>query len=73
MNLPLEILSILKEQNFQGIVNLELLPRNLQDIKPLINSYLKVVRNFDRMKYLKSKFRLILSAPPLMRKMKEVF
>ncbi len=68
-----EILTILKEQNFQGIINLELLPRNLRDIKPLINSYLKVVRNFDRMKYLKTKFRLVLYAPPLRRKMKEAF
>lgn len=68
-----EILAILREQNFQGIINLELLPRNLHDIKPLINSYLKVVRNFDRMKFLKSKFMLILFAPPLMRKMKQVF
>jgi sugar phosphate isomerase/epimerase len=68
-----EILALLKEQNFQGIINLELLPRNLKDIKPLINSYLKVVRNFDRMKYLKSKFMLVMYAPPLVRKMKQVF
>jgi sugar phosphate isomerase/epimerase len=72
--LPIDdILEILKAQNFQGIINLELLPRNLKDIKPLIDSYLKVVRNFDRMKYFKSKFMLILNAPPLMRKMKQVF
>lgn len=68
-----EILTILREQNYQGIINLELLPRNLKDIKPLINSYLKVVRNFDRMKYLKSKFMLVWYAPPLMRKMKRAF
>ena len=72
--LPIDdILEILKAQNFQGIINLELLPRNLKDIKPLIDSYLKVVRNFDRMKYLKSKLMLVLNAPPLMRKMKQVF
>jgi sugar phosphate isomerase/epimerase len=68
-----DILDILKEQNFQGIINLELLPRNLKDIKPLIDSYLKVVRNFDHMKYLKSKFMLVWNAPPLVRKMKQVF
>lgn len=68
-----EILAVLKEQNFQGIINLELLPRNLNDIKPLIDSYLKVVRNFDRTKYLKSKFMLVLYAHPLKRKMKQVF
>ncbi len=72
--LPIDgILRTLKEQNFQGIINLELLPRNLHDIKPLINSYLKVVRNFDRTKYLKSKFMLVLYAPPLIKKMKKVF
>jgi len=68
-----EILAILKEQNFQGIINLELLPRNLGDIKKLINSYLKVVRNFDPMKYLKSKLMLVWYAPPLIKKMKKVF
>ena len=73
-DLPIdEILSILKQQHFQGIINLELMPRNLTDIKPLINSYLKVVNNFDRVKYLKTKFKLILYAPPLMRKMKQIF
>ncbi len=73
-DLPIEgILTTLREQNFHGIINLELLPRNFDDIKPLINSYLKVVRNFDRRKYLKSKVKLILFAPPLMRKMKQVF
>jgi len=68
-----DILATLKEQHFQGIINLELLPRSLKDVKPLINSYLKVVRKFDRMKYLKSKFMLILYAPPLVRKMRSVF
>jgi sugar phosphate isomerase/epimerase len=73
-DLPIdEILAILKEQNFHGIINLELMPRNLTDIKPLINSYLKVVYTFDRVKFLKTKFKLILYAPPLMRKMKHVF
>ena len=68
-----EILAVLKAQKFQGIINLELLPRDLKDIKLLINSYLKVVRNFDRMKYFKSKLKLILYTPPLIRKMKGVF
>jgi len=68
-----DILAILKQQNFQGIINLELLPRKVTDIKPLINSYLKVIHNFDRMKFLKTKIKLILYAPPLMRKLKHVF
>ncbi len=68
-----EILQILKQQNYKGIINLELLPRNLTDIKPLINSYLKVVRNFDRVKYLKTKFKLIIYTPILIKKMKQIF
>lgn len=68
-----EILLTLKQQDFQGIINLELMPRKLGDIKPLINSYLKVIRNFDRMKFFKAKVRLFLYAPTLMRKMKQIF
>jgi len=72
--LPIDdILLTLKEQNFEGIINLELLPRSLADIKPLINSYLKVVRNFDRKKYLRVKFKLFFYAAPLKHKMKQVF
>jgi sugar phosphate isomerase/epimerase len=68
-----EILSTLKEQNFSGIINLELLPRGAKDIKPLIYSYLKVVSYFDIRKYLKARLKLILFSPPLMKKMREIF
>ena len=68
-----EILATLKQQNFKGIINLELLPRNLGEIRPLINSYLMVVRNFDRKRYWRAKFMLIIHSPPLLKKMKQVF
>lgn len=72
--LPIDdILLILKKQNYRGIINLELLPRKLADIKPLVNSYLKVVRNFDRRKYLKTKFKLLVYVPFLLRTMKQAF
>lgn len=73
-DLPIdEILATLKEQNYKGIINLELMPRKLGDIKPFMNSYLKVIRNFDRVKFLKIMFKLLLYTPPLMRKMKQIF
>lgn len=72
--LPIDdILAILKDQRFHGVINLELLPRSIKDVKPLINSYLKVVRNFDRMKYFETKVRLIWYAPPLLKKMRSAF
>lgn len=67
-----EILATLKRQNFQGVINLELLPRRIGDIKPLVNSYLKVVRAFDRRKYWKARLRLIIYAPRLLRFMQQV-
>lgn len=67
-----EILITLKNQNFQGVINLELLPRKIGDIRPLVNSYLKVVRTFDRRKYWKAKLRLVVYAPVLLRFMKQV-
>jgi hypothetical protein len=71
--LPIDaILSTLKQQNYKGVINLELLPRKISDIRPLIQSYLKVVGNFDRIKYYKTKLRLILYIPALIKTMKKV-
>ncbi|MDZ7264212.1 MAG: sugar phosphate isomerase/epimerase [candidate division KSB1 bacterium] len=67
-----EILLTLKAQNFQGVINLELLPRKIGDIRLLVNSYLKVVRAFDRQKYWKARLRLIVYTPMLLRFMKQV-
>ncbi|HDQ00429.1 MAG TPA: sugar phosphate isomerase/epimerase, partial [bacterium] len=58
--LPIEeILSAIKQTGFQGYINLELLPRSMQDVKPLIDSYLQVVRTFNCVKFITTKFRLI--------------
>ena len=71
--LPIDdILRTLKQQDFKGIINLELLPRKITDVKPLIHSYLKVVRNLDRMKYYKTMLRLFLYRPILMNTIKKV-
>lgn len=67
-----EILDTLKQQDFKGFINLELLPRKIADIKPLINSYLKVVGIFDRVKYFKTKIRLFLYIPVLKKTMRKV-
>jgi len=72
--LPIDdILATLREQQFSGVINLELLPRSIKDVKPLIHSYLKVVGYFDRKKYIKSKLRLIWYAPLLLNKLRTVF
>ncbi len=68
-----EILATLRDQEFRGVINLELLPRSIKDVKPLIDSYLKVIRNFDRKKYYMTRLRLVWYAPPLLRKMRSVF
>ncbi|NOZ60066.1 MAG: sugar phosphate isomerase/epimerase [Calditrichaeota bacterium] len=55
-----EILEKVKQQNFDGFVNLELMPRKLSDIRPLIESYLMVMKTFDYPQYLRSKLQLLL-------------
>jgi len=67
-----EILRTLKRQDFKGFINLELLPRKVADIKPLIKSYLKVIGKFDRIKYFKTKIRLFLYIPDLKKTLKKV-
>jgi len=68
-----EILATLKKQNYRGIINLELLPRNLSDMKPLIQSYLKVLRTFRRFKYYKSKVKIMRHQSILKKTFKKVF
>lgn len=71
--LPIDaILSTLKRQRYKGFINLELLPRKLTDLKPLIESYLKVVGNFNWKKYLNTRLRLILYYSALKRALKKV-
>ena len=60
-----EILYTLKRKNYSGIINLELLPRSLSDLEALINSYLKVLKIFDKKRYFYIKFKLLLYMPIL--------
>jgi len=68
-----DILHALKKQNYQGVINLELLPRSFSDMKPLVNSYLKVLRNFDQFKYLKAKFKIFKNRKLLKKAFEEIF
>ncbi len=59
-DLPIDdILEQIKKQKFDGFINLELMPRKLSDIRPLIESYLMVMKRFDYLGYLRSKIRLL--------------
>lgn len=46
-----EILSFLRDRDYQGIVNLELLPSSLTDLGPVFESYLLILRYLNRRKY----------------------
>ena len=66
--LPVEdILNILKNKNYNGIINLELLPRSLSDIDAVLKSYLKVLRTFNKPKYFITKLKLLFYMPVLRR------
>ena len=72
--LPVEdILWQLKKQNYQGFINLELMPRNFDDIRYLIDSYLLVLKNFNKFKYLKIRLKLLIFSPILNKIIKKVF
>lgn len=55
-----EILETIKKVDYSGFINLELLPRNKEDVLLIIKSYLKVVKTFDKKKYYTSLVRLVL-------------
>ncbi|MBD3287205.1 TIM barrel protein [candidate division KSB1 bacterium] len=65
-----EILEILKERNYDNFINLELLPRSASDIGAVIKSYLTILKTFNRLDYYRTKFRLLIYAPVLKRKIK---
>ncbi|HDL17981.1 MAG TPA: sugar phosphate isomerase/epimerase [Bacteroidetes bacterium] len=51
-DLPIEkILHFLKDHAYSGIINLELRPKSLTDLKPIFNSYLLILKHLDRRKY----------------------
>ena len=69
--LPLDdILKTLKKKQYDGIINLELLPRTLLDLRSVINSYLKVIKVFDKKKYFSVRVKLVYYMPQLLKMFK---
>ena len=60
-----EVLCTLKNQNYRGIINLELLPRSLSDLEAVVKSYLKVLKVFEKSKFYRTKLKLSLYMPIL--------
>jgi sugar phosphate isomerase/epimerase len=59
--LPIErILKFIRAHDWRGIINLEVRPQSLEQIKPVVKSYLRVLRAFSKVKYLKTLGRLVL-------------
>lgn len=69
--LPLDqVFNFLKQIRFDGIINLEIKPRNIMDAMSIIDSYLLICRKFHLRKYLLTKTRLVFMRPVLKRKLK---
>jgi len=67
-SLPVDdVLESLKKQNYSGIINLELLPRSLADLQAVVDSYLKVLKMFDKLKYMRTRLKLSIYMPILKR------
>lgn len=58
-----EFLMLLEKMKFNGTINLELKPNSLDDLEPIIKSYLKVLKHFKIGKYLKTKAKLMFFTP----------
>ncbi len=54
-----EVLAVLKRTGYDGIINLELLPRSNSDFKAVITSYLSVLKTFKKGTYFLTKLRLL--------------
>ncbi|MCR4439651.1 MAG: TIM barrel protein [bacterium] len=64
--LPIEaILATLRRLRYRGIINLEILPRSIDDLEPAIASYLMVLRALHPRKYVTTKLRLLVVRPLL--------
>ncbi|MGQ9561790.1 MAG: sugar phosphate isomerase/epimerase family protein [Candidatus Oleimicrobiaceae bacterium] len=64
--LPIDsILAALRALRFRGVVNLEILPRSLEDLQPAIDSYLRVLRALHPRKYVTTKLRMLAVRPVL--------
>lgn len=60
-----EFLQRLESSGYHGTINLELAPRSLYDLEPILNSYLTVLRRFDRRKYWRVQARMAFVRPVL--------
>lgn len=57
--LPIDrILKLICRLSWRGIVNLEVVPQSLTQVRPVVKSYLRVLRAFDKRKYLATLGRL---------------
>jgi sugar phosphate isomerase/epimerase len=57
--LPIDrILKFIRGHRWRGIINLELMPQSLEQIQPVVKSYLNVLRVFNKRKYLTTLGRL---------------
>ncbi len=71
--LPLnEFFDFLKQIEFDGIINLEVKPKNALNALSVVDSYLRVLRRFQFRKYLQTKIRLIFLKPILKRRLKQL-
>lgn len=68
-----KILEKMKKVDYSEFINLELLPRNPQDIAHIIKSYLKVIKIFNKRKYYFTMIRLLLYKSELERELKNAF
>ena len=66
-----DILNILKKTNYKNAINLELLPRSFSEIDKVINSYLLVLKKFQKTKYLLLKLKLLFILPLLKQSIKK--
>jgi sugar phosphate isomerase/epimerase len=65
-SLPLDdIIDLLVERKFAGYITLEIAPRSLRDLSAYINSYLILLRHFDKKKYFTTRMRFFLLKPLL--------
>ena len=62
----------LKQINFQGNINMEMMPGDLAGIGNLVDSFLKLQKLGPKGFYLKKKLRVAITKPILMKKLKGV-
>jgi sugar phosphate isomerase/epimerase len=64
--LPIDrILKFVRAHRWRGIINLEIIPRSLSEIEPVVKSYLKVLRRFSKGKYFATLGRLAFGSKTL--------